>query len=318
MNLATLQVTGRLRFLATAVDGRVYAFNNTKQYPLAVEHIGKKLDALELESKVALSAELRRVRSDLAAKIKTAKGPQSFKVLPRRKELQKEMGAMLRRAWDAGSAAIRDEVGVARHYDASSFTPVGAIKWLLDSEFWITDVLADDLLSAAQRIIVNGLKTGAPTSVMMGQLFQAFVPYLGGNVGDAVISPSRLETIVRTNTTTAYNHGRLTEMLGADVAPFVDGARWESILDSRTTEVCKFLSGYVFALPRQADDLEALLPPRHFNCRSIILPIVVGSPINPDDVIMAEGIAHAKSLSDPSFKQRGAFRNYGDAVESLR
>ena len=295
-----------------------------KQYPLAFERIGKTLDALELASKADLSAELRRVRSDLAARLKGAKSPKEFKTLPRRAELEAAVRAMLDRAHAAGGEAIRDEVPKA--YATSSFTPRSAVGWLAQAAFWITDVLSDDLLSEAQGILVNGLKTGKPASVMMTELFEAFVPYLGSRVGEEVITAHRLETIVRTNTTTAYNHGRLTEILGADVAKFVDGVRWSSILDERTTPVCIFLDGKTFILPAGAKyrglpatpiaDLEALLPPRHYQCRSLIVPIVVGSQINPEDVITADEIARAKELSGAGFMQRGAFRNYGGVEDA--
>ncbi len=452
------------------------SYSQTDQTDYA--QIAKRLDALELQSKAELSTELRRVRAALATKLKTAKSPKAFKVLPRRAELEAAVRAMLDRAHAAGGEAIREEVprayaewdeskhsrgettpqstpgsfapnesgdvqlyhgtskaawrdiavhgimpGKGKGADAwskkigwniengtvgdrklsvfltadkdiaavygsraaemtnseaiivtvripaaersriivdekaknglrlkgnilpewvqysekaftdmtnlvvyavvlvrdllvkktyASFNPRAATKWLADAAFWVTDVLSTGLLSSAQGILVRGLKNGTATSVMMGELWEAFVPYLGSRVGEEVVTAHRLETIVRTNTTTAYNHGRLTEMLGADVARFVDGVRYSAILDERTTEVCQFLDGKVFRLPAAQEEVELLLPPRHFNCRSIIVPIVVGSPIDPADVITAAEVARARVLSGAGFTQRGAFNRYGN------
>ncbi len=222
--------------------------------------------------------------------------------------------------WGKDTAATRELRRRMRkgEYAVSSFTPRSAVGWLAQAAFWITDLLSDDLLSEAQRILVNGLKTGKPASVMMAELFEAFVPYLGSRVGEEVVTAHRLETIVRTNTTTAYNHGRLTEILGADVVRFVDGVRYSAILDERTTEVCRFLDGKVFRLPAAQEELELLLPPRHYNCRSLIVPIVVGSPINLEDVITVDEVARAKELSGTGFMQRGAFRHYGGVELAAR
>lgn len=281
------------------------------QYPLLYEQIGKNLDALEQTSKVELSAELRRIRSDLAARLKTATSPRAFRLLPRRAELDAVVQAMLQRAWEAGQVEMLREVR-GRQYASTSFTPKAATKWMKDAAFWVTDVLSDGLLSDAQTILVKGLKNGTPTSTMMVQLFEAFVPYLGGDVGEQVITAYRLETIVRTNTTTAYNHGRLTTALDPDLILFLDGIRYNAILDTRTTEVCRFLDQKVFRMPAQGDDVEALLPPRHFNCRSIITPVVAGEQIDPDTVITAAEVTRAKELSGTGFMSKGAFKRYAE------
>ncbi len=296
--------------LATAdAEGRVtrFALGAADTASLRAE-----LDALESISKVELAAELRRVRSDLAAKLKIAKSPRAFNTLPRRAEVEAAVQGMLSRAEAAGKAAMIAEVGAPGEY-AASFTPVAAARWLAQAAFWITDVLADDLLGEAQRILVKGLKNGTATGELMRELWEAFVPYLGGEVGGKVVSAHRLETIVRTNTTTAYNHGRLTAALDPKLARFVDGVRYSAILDERTTEVCKLLHGKVFLTPAGAKQhgggdqtaaLEALLPPRHFNCRSIIHAKVVGSPIQPEDIITDFEIERAKELSGAGFMQR--------------
>lgn len=110
------------------------------------------------------------------------------------------------------------------------------------------------------------------------------------------------------------NRARLADILDPDLTRFVDGVRYSAVCDSRTPEVCRFLDGKVFLLPAGAkamhmtatpiEDLEALLPPNHCGCRSLICGVVVGEKIDPKAVITPEQIAHAKSLIDPKFLVR--------------
>jgi SPP1 gp7 family putative phage head morphogenesis protein len=112
-----------------------------------------------------------------------------------------------------------------------------------------------------------------------------------------VIQPSRLETIVRTNLTDAYNQGRLVQ--GREAGDFLEAWQYSAIMDDRTTPVCRELDGKVF----MADDpnVDTLRPPRHFNCRSVLVPIVIGDEYNADDVITEDQIALAKRESGTGF-----------------
>lgn len=184
----------------------------------------------------------------------------------------------------------------------SSFSPKAATRWLRATAFWVSGILGDRVLSDVKGIILNGLKTGTAGSVMAEQIFDAFLPWLGDPDvirDEQQLAPYRLETIVRTNTTTAYNHGRLTEFLDPEIIRFVKGIRWSSILDERTTPVCQLLDGLVF---KPSDpNLEQLLPPRHYNCRSIIVPIVAGEQVREDEFITPAQIGKARELADAKF-----------------
>ncbi len=199
-----------------------------------------------------------------------------------------------------------------RDFADSSFTPKAALRWLRATAFWISGILDDRILADVKGIVLNGLKTGVAGSVMAEQVRDAFVPWLGDPDvirDEQQLQPWRLETIVRTNTTTAYNHGRLSEIVDPEIARFVKGIRYSAILDLRTTEVCRFLDGKVF---KPTDpNLEALLPPNHFSCRSIIVPIVAGEKIDEDEFITPAEIGRARELADAKFlTQDDAWRAY--------
>ena len=196
-----------------------------------------------------------------------------------------------------------------------TFTPRAALRWLAEKAFWITGLTADRLLNEAKGVLLQSIKTGRPIGVTILALAEIFEPYLGKDgVSVELGSPFRLETIVRTNNTDAYNHGRLTDYVSADMLPFLKGVRYSATLDTRTTEVCRFLHGRVFK-PDSAD-LESLIPPNHFNCRSIIVPIVVGEAVNDDQFITPEQVREARELADAKFltEHVDAWRAYREAA----
>lgn len=201
----------------------------------------------------------------------------------------------------------------------SSFIPRPALQWLRQKAFYISDILGDKILADAKGMILNAIKTGRTTQDVLIDLAVVLLPYLGDPAvvkDDEQLTPHRLETIVRTNTTEAYNHGRLTTFVDPEVLPFVDWIRYSAILDTRTTEVCRYLHMKLFR--PEASALEELLPPNHFNCRSIVVPVVVGETVDMKDVITAAQIGRAKSLADAKFlTERGAWKNYaaGDSAE---
>lgn len=320
--------------IARAVDGRVF---HIREYVTRNE-LKSRLDALETRALGPLRSALEQARDALIAKVKAAKKPANLVrdlTLPRRPLILMEVRGMLDRAWEAGQRDARSEVrqarrtyagssewftpieraqaisaivrkeGEVRTYDAgviSSFVPNLAVAWLRSSAFYITGLIADHIINEAKGIILNGIKTGEASSTIAAKLLEAFLPYIGDDtvLRDAkVLTPHRLETIVRTNTTAAYNHGRLTEFMDPDLLPFLKGVRYSAILDERTTPVCDHLHGKVF---KPSDkDLEALLPPNHFNCRSVIVPVVAGEKIEQSEFITPSEVGKARELADAKF-----------------
>ena len=132
------------------------------------------------------------------------------------------------------------------------------------------------------------------------------------------IAPYRLETIERTDTTAAYNRGRLTEFLDPEIVRFVKGIRYSAILDTRTTDVCRYLDGKVF---KPSDpSLEALLPPNHLGCRSIIVAIVAGEKVDKSEFITPEQVSKARGLADARFltKASEVWRAYRERCDDER
>ena len=167
------------------------------------------------------------------------------------------------------------------------FTPVDALKFLRNKNFYISSVLKDSLLKEAKAIIYNAIKVGEIPTETQQKLKQLFEPYVGNEDvlkpdRDGVMratEPYRIETILRTNATESFNMGRLTE--GRRLGKFVQGFQYSAILDDRTTQICEELDGRIF----RSDDpqLNELTPPNHFNCRSLIVAIPIGVEIDSSD-----------------------------------
>lgn len=83
------------------------------------------------------------------------------------------------------------------------------------------------------------------------------------------------ETVFRTNLTSHYNLGIID---GYDTEYF----EYVAILDERTTEICYSLHGKIFHRGKTN-----IIPPNHYNCRSVVVPAVVPyqQPIDVDKVV---------------------------------
>jgi SPP1 gp7 family putative phage head morphogenesis protein len=80
-----------------------------------------------------------------------------------------------------------------------------------------------------------------------------------------------IKTVVRTKTTEIYNEARKryweTDPLAKQI---VVAYQWSSIIDDRTSDVCRFLDQKIFSVGEIANHVK---PPAHMNCRSVLVPI---------------------------------------------
>ncbi|WP_456437201.1 phage head morphogenesis protein, partial [Desulfurobacterium sp.] len=86
-------------------------------------------------------------------------------------------------------------------------------------------------------------------------------------------NPYYLETVFRTNISTAYNAGRLMQF--ARSRDRIKLLEYVAIEDSRTTPICRRLDGT--RLPPDDPFWATYTPPNHFNCRSTVRAIFKGS-----------------------------------------
>ena len=167
------------------------------------------------------------------------------------------------------------------------------------ADFFVTGV-NDSLAEDARIVLLNAIRTQEGIEETVKKLSGIFTPWVGDpNVirDGNVISPARLETIVRTNATRAMNMGRVVQARRA--GRIVTGFEYSAIIDSRTTDVCRFLDGMIFR--RDDPDLDRLSPPRHFNCRSVWVAVTLDIQIDEGDFITRQNVGRGLELSQKGF-----------------
>lgn len=108
------------------------------------------------------------------------------------------------------------------------------------------------------------------------------------SLGVTAADPAYLETVFRTNLSTAYTAGRIHQMSSPEVLAAHPYVQYRAIIDGRTTSVCRYLDGLTF--DRRTDPGWArFAPPNHFNCRSQIVTLPA-SRVSPSQVVRSDSI----------------------------
>ena len=124
---------------------------------------------------------------------------------------------------------------------------------------WVAQVWRGVAREVAEQVstrVSQGLAGGETLDELMDAIAQMMGPQ----------AEYRLERVVRTETTRAYNYGLVYHGLRYDE---IGGYRYEVVVDDRTSPVCQPLAGKIVARAR----IE-YLPPLHPNCRTVLVPIL--------------------------------------------
>lgn len=156
------------------------------------------------------------------------------------------------------------------------------LRAYLRRAFTVTGVEKERVLAEVKSVLETGIARGSTVPGMMGEVDEVFMKYVptgeivvDPDTGKSVLrTPHRLETIVRTNLSEAYNSGRMALYSDPEVVDVVDALQYSAVIDSRTTEFCRRYDG--FTRPPTDPAWNEIVPPNHFNCRSIVVPVVTG------------------------------------------
>lgn len=215
-------------------------------------------------------------------------------------ELSDIFGDMLLAGYNSGRTSISAALKKKKYLEIISSAEV--LKWLKEKKINITGVLSDKVLAKVKQILLNAIKTGETLDETILKTQSVFEDYLGSKIieeAGELLNPWRIETIIRTNLTEAYNMGRLKEMQEPGVIELISAIRYSAILDDRTTSVCKCLNGKYFN-PRDPD-IKVFSPPNHFNCRSILVPVTFLEKVDKSKFITLSGKGQCKSLAGQGF-----------------
>ncbi len=155
----------------------------------------------------------------------------------------------------------------------------------------------DQILATARTAIINGLRTDQSIDEIVADAQAALEPIIGKRTeAGALITEAglaaRLATLVRTSLTEAFNEGRRTFFEDPSLEGYVEAYQYSAVIDDRTTEFCKRANGRIW--PVRSNLWQRFVPPNHFNCRSLLVPVVQGdqwgeSRDMPDSVQPAPG-----------------------------
>lgn len=127
-----------------------------------------------------------------------------------------------------------------------AFLESESFKYVGDWEYTITKKTKD--------LLIKAIKDGEPLSNVISVLDDE-----GKNLSDISI-----ERFARTKATEVFNRGRMEYFESTGV---VAAYQYSAIIDDVTSEICSELNGKIF---EKGDEP---VPPLHFNCRSVLIPI---------------------------------------------
>lgn len=171
-----------------------------------------------------------------------------------------------------GKSEIPKKFAVAKQ--GTEIKPNDALRFLTSAAKIDTIVrgIREPLLSASKVILLNAIQTGETTKATTQKLEEAYRPYLADGsviVDKKQIEAFRLEAIVRTTMSEAYNQGRRAVGEDPELAGFVLGYQFSEILDARTTDVSRFVDKKIISITDPA--LPQLTYPLHFNERGMFV-----------------------------------------------
>lgn len=286
------EVGGRHVYQSAVVPGRlpqgdpIRREQNAAERAVNMQALEDAMDRVEQEFAPQLASVLERARGALIRKVQR-NGLAASLSFTGRKDLRETLSELLSSAFKAGRETARTELPRAAQEPLSFVDPAEALEALSRKAFFITGILSDRTLAEAREALFMSVKLGETTQAAGDRLSVAL---------EGVFTPARIETIVRTNTTDAFNLGRLNEMRRS---PLVSQVMYSAILDSRTTPVCLHLDQRRFR--RDDPALATLSPPNHHQCRSVLVPVPVSAEVPADQLITESQKGRGLELAQQGF-----------------
>ncbi len=197
-------------------------------------------------------------------------------MLPNAGRIKKVMQNLCDRAADLGITHMETEVGLQprsfARKEQALFPDVDKVisDYAQNRAFWITGIAKEDILNTVKSLITawtTAHKEPYPDDQLVKDITRALSDWLpqGTNIA------ARAELIARVNVSEIYNYARYQIMTAPQLQNLIEAFIYSAILDGRTTWLCRSLAGRIF----KREDLErsGLIPPNHFRCRSVLLPV---------------------------------------------
>lgn len=152
----------------------------------------------------------------------------------------------------------------ATAWRAATQNPIQATGELLEV---FTEGWKKGLLSKVEGVLRNGYAQGKTT----GQIVRTLRGTRAQQYRDGILTgQSRRQTQAMVRTAIQHVSAQGREAVWNENADIIDGYIWVSVLDNRTTQICRSLDGRFFKLGKGPT------PPIHINCRSVVVAHITG------------------------------------------
>lgn len=190
-------------------------------------------------------------------------------------DFKQRINLMFNQLYDLGSTDTKRELPknfATTGKQGQEVKPSKALAFLKNKTDFVVKGINDPLTGDIQRILVNAIDIGQSIPNTIKAIEDAYKPYLedGSTIKNSKqLQPFRLEAIIRTNMSQAYNQGRRAIGEDPDVKDFVLGYQFSEIIDSRTAEVSVLADQKTIRIddPR----LPELSYPLHWNDRGVFV-----------------------------------------------
>lgn len=164
---------------------------------------------------------------------------------------------------------IKKNINLVEMDTTGALLPKEAIEYLTSKAISVAGTEAEIIKKGIKDILMSGLRNGKTESDMMFEMSKFFDNYtVMQATGTGVMLPiqditGRINTVIRTNLSDAYNMGRIASYNDPNVSDFIPALQYSAILDDRTTDFCAKYDGRIY----EANDpiWDNITPPNHFN-----------------------------------------------------
>lgn len=185
-------------------------------------------------------------------------------------DIKKVFQRSLERTARKGITAARKEIRLSKMVDAAEFNKRAIEQFLVQNSFKMTGDLTDAMRIAASNSLFNAIKNGASEKEAIDGIFKALEPFFRTGASTAEdFAGGRLSTILRTNTTGAYNFARREFFLeDTETTPAM---QYSAVLDDRLRPNHEKMHAKIFRSTNAIWDIWT--PANGFNCRCLLIPI---------------------------------------------
>jgi len=184
--------------------------------------------------------------------------------------------SILRKSYEGGNQSAK----TAKKNYAQTATKIGFVEskasmWIKNKSKILTADIAGNLQNSCKSILSNGIKRGASTAMVINEVEDEFAKYISiEGVDGGAYTSGRLYTEVNTAYAEAFSVGMDEFNKPLEEAGEIQAYQWSSIMDKVTTKGCDELNGNMYSIDNAY--WNDVAPPRHWNCRSLKVPIYRG------------------------------------------